>query len=314
MKRAVLESVLNTLSRCFIVLIIVVLVCIALSGVRMVKSGEVAVILRFGRIVGDTPEEQIHQPGILFCLPYFIDEVVTIPVDSVIQQTVLTHYTDGEIQNWKDSGYLMTGDQNIALVSASAKYAISDPIAYSLYVNDVSAMVNACISNAMVELSAQTAVDDILTSGKVEFADSVTKMAQEKLDTVGAGVSLQALELTNVTMPQEVRDVYEGVNAATVKASTLVQEAYQYRNTNIPYAESIAKSLISNTNSEHAMAISGAQSELAEFWGVKEEYEANPDTVKARIYNEKLAKVLAAIGSVRMVDDGDSDIYINWGG
>ena len=51
MKRSVLEGILSTLSRCFLVLIIIVLVAIALSGIRMVNSGEVAVILRFGRIV-----------------------------------------------------------------------------------------------------------------------------------------------------------------------------------------------------------------------------------------------------------------------
>lgn len=313
-KRAVLESVLNTLSKCFIVLIIAVVICIALSGVRMVKSGEVAVVLRFGRIVGDTPEEQIHEPGILFCLPYFIDEVVTIPVEKVMQQTVVTHYTEGTIENWRSSGYLITGDQNIALVSASAKYSITDPIAYSLYMSDVSAVVNAAVSNAMIEVSAQTAVDDILTSGKLAFADSVTKKAQDKLSAVGAGVTLQTIELTQVAMPEEVREVYDGVNSANIKASTKVEEALQYKNVQIPYAESIANSLLTSAKTDYNSAVSAATTDLSEFWGVYDEYLANPDQVKSRIYNEKMAKILSIIGSIRMVDDGDSDIYINWGG
>lgn len=317
MKKAVLEGILTTLSRCFIVLIAVVLICIALSGVRMVNSGEVAVILRFGKIVGDTPDEQIHEPGILFCFPYFIDEVVSIPVDNVIQQTVVTHYTEGNIENWRDSGYLMTGDQNIALVSASAKYVVSDPIAYALYVNELSSIVDACISNAMVEVSAKTAVDDILTAGKLEFSAEISALAQAKLDAAGAGVSLQALELTDVSMPAEVRETYEGVNAATVKASTLKEEANQYRNTQIPLAQSTANSLISSANIAKASAVSATQTDLAEFWGVLNEYKADPEAVKARVYNEKLEKVLNNIGSVRMVDsdeNGDgSTIFIDWG-
>lgn len=312
MKKAVLESVLNTLSRCFIVLIIVVLVCIALSGIRMVNSGEKAVILRFGKLVGDSPEEQLHEPGILFCFPYFIDEIVTIPTDSVIQQTVLTHYTEGAIENWKTSGYLITGDQNIALVSASVKYVISDPIAYALYVSDVSTMVSSSVSNAMIESAAQSSVDSILTSGKLEFSQDISARAQEQLDRAGVGVSIQALELTNVAMPEEVRAEYEGVNAATVKASTLKEEAYQYRNTNIPYGESIAKNLISSANSQYASAVAAAESDLSEFWGVLDEYAEHPDTVKARIFNEKMAEALAKIGVVRMVDDGDSKIFIDW--
>ena len=118
-KKTLLEDILTTVSRCFVVLIIIVLLCIAFSGVRIVKSGEVAMVLRFGKIVGDTPEEQIHNPGLLLCFPYFIDEVVTVPVGSVIQQTVTTHYTDGAIDKWSNSGYVITGDQNIALISAS---------------------------------------------------------------------------------------------------------------------------------------------------------------------------------------------------
>lgn len=314
MKKSVLEGILSTLSRCFIVLIIIVLVAIALSGIRMVNSGEVAVILRFGRIVGDTPEEQIHEPGIVFCFPYFIDEIVSIPVENVIQQTVVTHYTEGNIENWKNSGYLMTGDQNIALVSASAKYVISDPIAYALYVNDISSIVDASISNSMVEVAAGTAVDDILTAGKLEFSQEVSTRAQAKLDAAGVGVSLQALELTNVSMPEEVRETYEGVNAATVRASTLIEEAKQYQNSNIPLAHSSANSIISSANISYYASLSTAQSELSEFRGILEEFKTDPEAVKTRVYNEKMAIILKNIGTVRMVDDSGSKIFIDWKG
>ena len=137
MKKLFLEDVLTTVSRCFFVLIIVVILCIVFSGFRVVQSGEVAIVLRFGKIVGDTPETQIHEPGLMLTFPYFIDEVVTVPTDNVIQQTINTHYTSGEIVDWSSSGYLITGDQNIALVRASVKYVISDPVAYALYVNEV---------------------------------------------------------------------------------------------------------------------------------------------------------------------------------
>ncbi|MBO5221277.1 MAG: protease modulator HflK [Clostridia bacterium] len=311
-KKTLLEDILTTVSRCFVVLIIIVLLCIAFSGVRIVKSGEVAMVLRFGKIVGDTPEEQIHNPGLLLCFPYFIDEVVTVPVGSVIQQTVTTHYTDGTIDKWSNSGYVITGDQNIALISASVKYIISDPVAYALYVNEVSSVIDACVSNAMLEKAAITPVDDILTSGKETYAADVIRESQRKLDEAGMGVSLQALELTNVSMPEEVRDVYENVNAATVEASTLLEGAQQYYNTVIPYAESVASSVISTANSSYATAVSGAKSDLSEFWGILEEYNAAPASVKARIYNEKMAKALAVIGQVRLVDDGDGKIFIEW--
>lgn len=311
-KKTLLEDILNTVSRCFVVLIILVLICIALSGIRVVKSGEVAMVLRFGSIVGDTREEQIHKPGLLLCFPYFIDEVVTVPVDSVIQQTVTTHYTDGAITNWKTSGYVITGDQNIALISASVKYIISDPVAYALYVNEISSVIDSCVSNAMLEEAAITEVDAILTSGKEAYAADVIREAQRKLDLAGVGVTLQALELTNVSMPQEVRDVYENVNAATVEASTLLEGAQQYYNTVIPYAQSVASSVISTANSQYATSVSAATGDLAEFWGVLEEFRASPEEVKSRIFNSKMSQALSVIGQVRLVDDGDGKIFIEW--
>ena len=311
MKKAFLEDVLAIVSKCFVVLIVVVLFCIALSGVRVVKSGEVAMVLRFGKLVGDTPEEQIHEPGILFCFPYFIDEVVTIPTDNVIQQTVETHYTEGEIIDWSNSGYLITGDQNIALISASVKYTVTDPVAYALYINQVSGIIDACISNAMLETAACTNVDDILTVGKEAYANAVIEEAQRKLTLAGTGMSLQAIELTNVSMPEEVRAVYDAVNASVVQASTMLENAKQYSSTKVPQAEAAADITISRATAAYNAAISEAKANLTEFWGILEEYESNPDAVRARIYVEKMTQVLQKIGNVRVVTDDESKIIIN---
>ena len=311
MKRSLLEDVLATVSRCFIVLIIAVVICIAFSGVRVVKSGEVAIVLRFGKIVGDTAEEQIHTPGLLFTFPYFIDEVVTVPTDNVIQQTVERHYTYGNILDWKNSGYLITGDQNIALVSTSVKYTVSDPVAYALYINRADKMIDACVSNAMLETAAYTDVDAILTSGKEQYVGTVIEEAQRKLDAAGTGITLQAIELTNVSMPEEVRYVYEQVNASTVEASTMIENAKQYRNTIIPQAESVANLTVQSAHTAYAYGVSGATNSLNEFWGVLEEYQASPDVVRARIYREKMVRALSTIGKIRVVTDDDSKIVIS---
>ena len=65
-KNAVFEDIITTISRYFIVLVVIVVVCIGFSGVRFVKSGEVAVVLRFGKIVEEQGEPKVNQPGILF--------------------------------------------------------------------------------------------------------------------------------------------------------------------------------------------------------------------------------------------------------
>lgn len=312
-KNTVFEDILSTLTRYFVILVAIVVVLICLSGVRIVKSGEVAVVLRFGKLVGNTYEEQVHEPGLFFAFPYIIDEVITVPVGSVKELTVTTHYTEGEMLNSEQRGYVITGDQNIAVISASVKYNITDAVSYALHVKDADRIINAAVSGAMVKSAAHRAVDGILTSEKEAYATEVRAMAQQTLDEIGTGITLSNLELTKVSMPEEVRETYENVNAATVQAATLAEKALQYRDSLMPYAESMRTSLISNAYSKQSTAIAGAEQYLAEFRGVLEEYEANPgslEAIKTRIYTQKMMEMLARIKKVYLVPDDESHIII----
>ena len=147
-------------------LVVLVFLGICFSGVRVVESGNVALILRFGQLVGDTREEQIHEPGLLLAMPYIIDEVVMVPTGSVIEQSVTTYYTP-EGDKTAEGGYVVTGDENIAVLSASVKYVIDDPVAYALHVNQVEQMINGAVSNAMLCQAAGSDVDALLTSGRI---------------------------------------------------------------------------------------------------------------------------------------------------
>lgn len=312
-KNTVFEDILSTLTRYFVILVAIVVVLICLSGVRIVKSGEVAVVLRFGKLVGNTYEEQVHEPGLFFAFPYIIDEVITVPVGSVKELTVTTHYTEGEMLNNDRRGYVITGDQNIAVISASVKYNITDAVSYALHVKDADRIINAAVSGAMVKSAAHRAVDGILTSEKEAYATEVRTMAQQTLDEIGTGITLSNLELTKVSMPEEVRETYENVNAATVQAATLAEKALQYRDSLMPYAESMRTSLISNAYSKQSTAIAEAEQYLAEFRGVLEEYEANPgslEAIKTRIYTQKMMEMLARIKKVYLVPDDESHIII----
>ena len=57
--------------------------------------------------------------------------------------------------------------------------------------------------------------------------------------------------------------------------------------------------------------MAAANQDLAEFWGVLEEYESDPQGVKARLYSKKVSEMLGKIGTVRIVPDGDTNIFIN---
>ena len=313
-KNAVFEDIITTVSRYFVVLVVIVIVCIALSGIRFVKSGEVAIVLRFGKLVGETPEEQVHEPGILFAFPYIIDEVVTVQTGSVMERTVTTHYTEGAMTTINNNGYVVTGDNNIALMKVSVKYTITDPVNYALHIKDVDKIIDACVSNAMLERAACTEFDTILTSGKEKYSQQVRNVAQQSLDNNSVGVTLSTVELTTVAPPQEVKAVYDSVNAATVDAEKILKEANQYKEQTLIEASASAEKLISAANTDYSQKTSTANGDLTEFWGTLEEYEqsyASRAVVRTRIRNDKLSKAIGKIGKVIAVKDGDSHIFVN---
>ena len=136
-KNAVFEEILSTLSKFFVVAVALIVILICFSGVKFIKSGNVALILRFGNLVGNTYEEQVHKPGLLLAFPYIIDEVIVVPTGNVVEQKITTHYTAGDMKGLKSNGYVITGDQNIAVISATVKYNITDPVSYALKVNGI---------------------------------------------------------------------------------------------------------------------------------------------------------------------------------
>lgn len=310
-KNVLFAEILTTVTGYFKWLILVIVVLIGCSGIRSIKSGEVAVILRFGRLVGGSYEEQVHGPGLLFAFPYIIDEVVTVPTGSVMEQTVSTHYTAGSMTTLRNNGYVITGDQNISVVSASVKYVISDPVAYALRVNDISRLINAYVGSAMVKEAASIPVNSLLTSEKDAYGQAVLSLAQGKLSAAGAGVTISTIELTNVGVPSEVREIYEMVNSATVRASTQIEEAWQYRERLIPKADSEANALVASANTIYSQSTAAARTELSEFWGLLDEYNANPDAVRIRVYGAKVSEAISKIGKVRVVQDGETKIVIS---
>ena len=146
---------------------------------------------------------------------------------------------------------------------------------------------------------------------KDAYTKAVREMSQKKLDECGIGITLSHLELTRVGMPEEVRDIYELVNSTNIQASTRIEQARQYYETRIPGAEAEANSLIAEARANYSNYTAAANSDLYEFYGVLEEYNANPDVVRVRLYNTAITNISRKIGTIKIVDDSDSKIIIN---
>lgn len=285
---------------------IVVVAGILLSGVTFVQSGEVAVIFRFGKLVGRTPGEQVLQPGIHFALPYIFDRVVRIPVQKVQEVKIDGLYTRGSIKDITKTGYALTGDENVILLNGALKYKISDPLQYTLAVEEPEKILQELVTGVLMQEIASMQVDDVLTRQKKELADSALASAQKRADQIGLGVQMIALEFSNLQPPNEVKSEFDLVTSTNVQKETMIQQANSYREKVIPEAMAERDSMIQKARSYQAERIALAKSDVAQFYGVIEEYAKNPAIVKDRLYREKVEAIMGKVANTVIIPKGES--------
>ena len=177
----IFETIMLSVMKYFKWVVVGSVLLIILTGVYKVDSNEVAVVLRFGKLVGTTTEEQIKSPGLHFAFPYIIDEVIKVPVETVQEITVETHYSEDTTinRNIKTGGYVITGDSNLVLIRSVVKYKVNDPIRYALYINEISDIVKGVVSGETIPLVTSMPVDSVLTTEKTKLSGDLKKNAQE---------------------------------------------------------------------------------------------------------------------------------------
>ena len=278
------------LTVCFAALLIV------LSGVYRVESSQTAVVLRFGKLLGETPEKQIKKPGLHYAFPFFIDQVIKIPVYAVQEREITTHY--------EENGYVLTGDKNMALIRAKVKYQINDAIRYTLFSSDASEMVDGIISGELTCIAAHSNVDSILTSGRAQLSLDVMRNSQEIIDNLKLGVLISNIELTEITAPAETIRYFEDVRNAAVFKATSLQRAQEYASTRILGAQAAAGALKQTAVSRQAARLTRAYGEMAEFNGLYDQYARNPQIIMSGTFRQRVAAVMQKAGASIVVPAG----------
>src|SRR5208283_3006802 len=173
--QALAEALHSSFAIVKVVMLLMVLAFFS-SGFFTVGPSEKAVILRFGRPVGEAGKVLLNS-GWHWSYPYPIDEVVKIPITEIqkVNSTVGWYATTPEQElsgeelpagaslNPAVDGYAITADRNIIHTRAMLYYHIEDPIRFVFnFVSASNTMQNA-LNNALLYTAAHYNVDDILT-------------------------------------------------------------------------------------------------------------------------------------------------------
>jgi membrane protease subunit HflK len=281
-----------------------------LSGISIVRPDEVAVILRWGRLVGDTPALQQHNPGLLFALPRPVDQVIRVQVKHVWEVPVNTLSAklqeevsdeDALTLNPLKQGYALTGDQNIVHVDMVARYRVRDPGEWAFYGPKAEDVLRVEVTSAMVRSLGEMGVDRVLSDGRKDLIAVAARRAQAGLDAAHSGLELSSLELTHLDPPLILMEDFNAVQSAYIDAETNRKEAQAIAESAIPQAQSVADATLQTARAAASADLSQAKGEADAFQALEKEYRVNRAVVRERLYRDGVEHAISAAGTLRWV-------------
>jgi membrane protease subunit HflK len=303
----VFTQILQYIIKYFKWIVIFAVILMAVSGLYRVQGNEAAVVLRFGALTGKTPEKQVKKPGLHFALPFFVDEIIKIPVHTIHEREVTTHYgaANGLIDNnIEKNGYLLTGDNNVVLIGVKIKYQIKDPVQYILSASDPGKTIDGVVSGEMTRAITHMDIDSVLTSGRAELLLILAENVQIIIDELKLGVSITDVELTGIIPPAETIKYFEEVRNAAVVKQTVIQQALQNASLQILEAQAQSSSAKQVAIEEQNARLIRARDEMAEFYGLYGQYTRNPQIITAGTFRQRAAAIFARTGASIVVPNG----------
>jgi len=299
--------------------VIAMVVFYAFSGTTVIRSDEVAVVLRWGRVVGDTPALQEHGAGLLFAFPKPIDDVVRVPVKHIYEVTVDTlapRATEEDQANTRTldpltQGYALTGDKNIVQADVVARYRVRDAAEWAFYGPKAEDVLRVEVTAAMVRSLGEVGIDRVLADGRKDLVAAATARVQAGLDRCHAGLELASLELTRLAPPLALSYEFNAVQSAYIGAETKRKEAQAYAERAIPDAQAQADLMVQSARGDAETALAKAQGESAAFILLDREYRANASVVRERLYRDAIEKAITKSGNIRWIPPPVGSTYDN---
>lgn len=273
-----------------IVQIVMVLMVIAFigSGFFQVGPQEKAVILRFGKPVGEG-EKMLLSAGLHWSLPYPIDEVVHIPITQI--QTVTSdngwYYTTPEEElsgeglgagspiNPAIDGYVITADTNIVHTSATLSYHITDPIKYIFNFENASNAVQNALDNALLYSAAQFKADDILINNVLGFQEAVQQRVSDLIEKQDLGIAIDQCPVKSVA-PRQLADIFGQVTIAREQHQKTLDDARSYENQTTNNASAIGATIVNEAQATKTRYLASLNADATNFNRILPFYKSNP--------------------------------------
>jgi modulator of FtsH protease HflK len=136
----------------------------------------------------------------------------------------------------------------------------------------------------------------------------VQKLTQDVLDTYGAGVSIDQIQLLKVDPPTQVIDAFRDVQAARTDKERLQNEAGSYANKVVPEARGEAERILQAALAYKEQTVAEATGQAARFLQIYDEYKKAPEVTRRRMYLETMERVLGGSDKIILDTKGDQRV------
>ncbi|NCP65863.1 MAG: FtsH protease activity modulator HflK [Paraglaciecola sp.] len=254
----------------FSLILLVIVVVWAFSGIYTIREAERGVVLRFGQF------RHFVEPGLSWA-PKFIDKVTPVDVQTV--------------RSLASSGSMLTQDENVVRVEMEVQYRIIEPYKYSFAVTIPEESLSQSFDSAIRYVVGHSKMDDILTSGREVARQSVRDELQAIIEQYDMGISIVDLNFKDARPPEEVKAAFDDAIAAQEDEQRFINEAEAYAREIEPRARGQVNRMAQEAQAYKERVTLEAQGEIARFEELLPQYKAAPDVTRSRIYLESMEEV-----------------------
>jgi len=268
----------------------VILTIYLLSGIYIVNDGERGVVLQFGEF------SNITMPG-----PHWIPRI--------IQKAEIVDVS--KIRSIQQKAQMLTEDENIVSVNFAIQYDIKDASDYIFNLRDPDETLSAAGESSIREVLGKNKMDFVITEGRETIASDTKILLQSVLDSYGAGINVQTVNILEAQPPEQVQDAFSDAIRAREDEQRYINEAEAYRNEIIPLARGKAVQIIEEAKAYRVKLIKSAEGEALRFSKLYEEYRKSPEVTRERLYIESVESVLGNSTKIMIdVDGGNNLLYL----
>ncbi len=271
------------------IIVFIVFILWALSGIFIVDAAEQAVILRFGKYV------ETVGPG-----PHWIPRIIE-------SKEVIN--TD-RVMDYSYSAQMLTNDENLVSVSLAVQYRIGDLKEYLFNVTNPEESLQQATSSALRQVVGTTTLDQIITEGREVWGIKVQETLVKTLGIYKTGIMIVNVSPQPARAPESVQDAFDDAIKAQEDERRFKEQAYAYAAKVVPIAEGNASRIEQEANAYAKQVVLRATGEVAGFLALLPQYTQAPEIISEKMYLETMQKVFERTSKIIVDSKSGNLLYL----